>query len=82
MSEKLLYMHTKQTNVRMKLHKRFFILSIFKYSFPVYVFFKSYLYTKLYKHNIVNNTAVISSNTLQPLKFFMHVHISELSYIL
>jgi len=57
-------------------------LFIFKHSFQVYMFFKSCLYQTVYRHNIVNNAAVISSNPLQSLKYFVHVLVLELLYIL
>jgi hypothetical protein len=64
----------------MKLYVLFCVLDIFKHSFPVYVFFKSCLYQIVYRHNIVNNAAVISSIPFPSLKFVVHILVWELVY--
>lgn len=64
----------------MKLCILFCVLFIFKYSFPVYMFFRSCLYQSVYRYNIVNNAAVIFSNPLHSLKFFVLILDSELLY--
>jgi len=64
----------------MKLYILFCVLLIFKHSFPVYMFFECCLYQIVYRHNIVNNAAVISSIPFQSFKVFVHILVWERVY--